>query len=467
MTKNQMAPRKSFYFMGICGTAMGAVAAALKDLGHDVEGSDAAVYPPMSRFLQEKGIRLRDGYRAEQVPEDADLIVVGNAMSRGNPEVEQMLNLRLPYASLPEVLKDYFLRGQRNLVVTGTHGKTTTSSLLAWLLEAGGTSPNFMIGGIPANFGRGSRMGTDSSLVVIEGDEYDSAFFDKRSKFVHYLPEIVLVNNIEYDHADIFGSLDEIKLSFRRMLNIVPANGLVVINGDDESCRDVAEGCFTPVTTVGFGESCSRRIRELGSGAGCTRFALDGVEYDLPMVGEFNVRNAAMALVAAEAAGIPEADRIRGLTSFAGIARRQELRGETARGIRVIDDFGHHPTAMRLALAAMRQQYPEKRIWALFEPRSNTTRRKVFQDDLPLALEGADGVCVASVAHLNGVPAEQRLDPGRVVDRLRELGREAYQEADADAIVERLKGTVGDGDVIIVFSNGGFGGIHDKLLAAL
>jgi len=325
----------------------------------------------------------------------------------------------------------------------------------------------FMIGGIPANFGRGSRMGTDSSLVVIEGDEYDSAFFDKRSKFVHYLPEIVLVNNIEYDHADIFGSLDEIKLSFRRMLNIVPANGLVVINGDDESCRDVAEGCFTPVTTVGCGESCSRRIREVGSGAGCTRFAWGGVEYDLPMVGEFNVRNAAMALVAAEAAGIPEADRIRGLTSFAGIARRQELRGETARGIRVIDDFGHHPTAMRLALAAMRQQYPEKRIWALFEPRSNTTRRKVFQDDLPLALEGADGVCVASVAHLNGVPAEQRLDPGRVVDRLRELGREAYQEADADAIVERLKGTVGDGDVIIVFSNGGFGGIHDKLLAAL
>lgn len=459
--------KKKFYFMGICGTAMGAVAAALKDLGHDISGSDAAVYPPMSDFLLGKGIRILDGFEPGHVPLDADVIVVGNAMSRGNPEVEQMLNLRLRYLSLPETLKEYFLRGKRNLVISGTHGKTTTTSLVAWCLESAGQNPNFMIGGIPANFAQGSRLGTGSDFVVLEGDEYDTAFFDKRSKFIHYLPEIVAVNNIEFDHADIYGNLEEIKTAFRRMLRVVPGNGLVVVNGDDANCLDVAEGCFTPVVTVGFGEQCARRIENVAYRFGASGFSLQGESYELPMAGEFNVRNAAMAATVALAAGLSPQEVRRALASFKGIARRQEVRGETVRGIRVIDDFGHHPTAMAQTLKAMRQQYPDRKIWALFEPRSNTTRRNVFQEELPAALRHADAVCIASITNHKGVPPDARLDPVRVMDRLREWGREAYHEPDADAIVARLKDKAGDGDLIVVFSNGGFGGIHRKLLEAL
>ena len=458
---------KHFYFMGICGTAMGAVAAALKDIGHRVTGCDANVYPPMSTFLEGKGIQILQGFDADNVPADADVIVIGNAMSRGNPEVESTLNQRLRYASLPEVLKDYFLRGKRNLVVSGTHGKTTTSSILAWLLEFAGQNPNFMIGGIPANFGKGSRLGGESDFVVMEGDEYDTAFFDKRSKFVHYLPEIAIVNNIEFDHADIYNNIGEIKLSFRRMINIVPGNGVVVTNGDDQNSLDVCENAHSTVLRVGFGENCDRRIENVDYQPSATAFDLNGESFSLPMVGEFNVRNAAMALMAAQEAGIPIGVLREGLAKFEGIARRQQLRGETARGIKVIDDFGHHPTAMRLALTAMRNQYRDQRIWALFEPRSNTTRRKIFQEELPEALSGADGVCISSVPDPEKVSDDDRLDPDQIVAQLRAKGRSAFHEVDADAIVDRLETEAQDGDVIVVFSNGGFGGIHDKLLQAL
>lgn len=467
MTDERSTAAKKFYFMGICGTAMGAVAGALKDLGYEVSGSDSSVYPPMSEFLESKGIRVLDGYAAEQVPEDADVIVVGNAMSRGNPEVERMLSLRLRYLSLPETLKEFFLRGRRNLVVTGTHGKTTTTSMVTWLLESAGRKPNFMIGGLPGNFGQGSRLGTGSEFVVLEGDEYDTAFFDKRSKFIHYLPEIVVVNNIEFDHADIYANVEEVKLAFRRMLRVVPGNGLVVINGDDPNCREVVQGGFTPVVSVGLGPECQRRIGEIEYRFGASRFRLEGETYEVPMAGEFNVRNAAMAVTVARAVGLSAEEIRRGLAGFKGIARRQEVRGETVRGIRVIDDFGHHPTAMQQTLLSMRQQYPGRRIWALFEPRSNTTRRKVFQEELPAALRHADAVCVAAVGNLNGVPPGERLDPERVVERLREWEREAYLDVDADAMVERLKAKAQDGDLIVVFSNGGFGGIHRKLLEAL
>ena len=467
MMENRNTSAKKFYFMGICGTAMGAVAAALKDLGYAVSGSDAAVYPPMSDFLLGKGIPILDGFHPDHVPLDADLIVIGNAMSRGNPEVERVLDLRLRYLSLPEVLKEYFLRGKRNLVITGTHGKTTTTSLVSWLLESAGKSPNFMIGGIPANFGQGSRLGTGSDFVVLEGDEYDTAFFDKRSKFNHYLPEIVVMNNIEFDHADIYANLDEVKLSFRRLLRVVPSKGLDIINGDDPNCLEVARGCFTPVITVGLGESCERRIEGVEYQFGSSRFTLQGETYEIPLVGEFNLRNAAMAVAVGREVGLTP-DEIRlGLKTFKGIARRQEVRGETARGIRVIDDFGHHPTAMRQTLLAMRQQYPGRRMWALFEPRSNTTRRNVFQEELPAALRLADAVCVASVTNLKGVPPGERLDPERIVERLRQWDCEAYQEPDADAIVKRLAEKARDGDLIVVFSNGGFGGIHRKLLETL
>lgn len=454
--------------MGICGTAMGAVAAALKDIGHQVTGSDAKVYPPMSTFLAEKGIEIKQGYDAANVPADADLIVIGNAMSRGNAEVESALNQRLLYTSLPEVLKEHFLRGKRNLVVTGTHGKTTTTSILSWLLEHAGKQPGFMIGGIPQNFGKGSRLGGESPFVVLEGDEYDTAFFDKRSKFVHYLPEVVIVNNIEFDHADIFDNLEQIKLSFRRLLNIVPQNGLVVINGDDKNCLSVAETCPAPVVKVGFGEGNDHRITAAEYAPEGSKFRLDGEPMFIPMDGEFNVRNAAMSSVAAAFAGL-DTDEIRGgLEAFKGVARRQQLRGTTARGIQVIDDFGHHPTAMRQALTAMRKRFgAERRIWALFEPRSNTTRRRVFQDELPQALAQADGICISSVPDPEKFPEHDRLDPNRIVEALNVGDRRAFHEVDSDAIVERLKIEARDNDVIIVFSNGGFGGIHDKLLAAL
>src|SRR6201987_5202987 len=252
---------KSFHFIGISGTAMGAVAAALQERGFKVTGSDESVYPPMSTFLEERGIKLHKGYRKENIPSDADVVVIGNAMKRGNPEVEAVLNRKLFYLSLPEVLKNYFLRGKHNLVVTGTHGKTTTTALLTWILEKAGRKPGYLIGGIPKNLGQGARL-NDSKYFVIEGDEYDTAFFDKRSKFIHYLPELVIVNNIEFDHADIFNSLDEIKLSFRRLLNIVPQNGMVLLNGDDANCVDAARDLQAPIVEVGFSPNCGHRIRD-------------------------------------------------------------------------------------------------------------------------------------------------------------------------------------------------------------
>ncbi|HXO94289.1 MAG TPA: Mur ligase domain-containing protein, partial [Candidatus Acidoferrum sp.] len=264
---------KSFHFLGICGTAMGAVAVALEERGFKVTGSDENVYPPMSSFLQKKGIALMEGYRAENIPADAEVVVIGNAMKRGNPEVEAVLNRKLLYLSLPEVLRNFFLRGRHNLVVTGTHGKTTTTALLAWIMEKAGRKPGYLIGGIPTNFGEGARL-NDSKYFVLEGDEYDTAFFDKRSKFVHYLPELVIVNNIEFDHADIFNNLDEIKLSFRRLLNIVPQNGMVVVNGDDPNSIEVAKDCLAQMVEVGFSKNCAQRIRDVAYSSSGSRFKL-------------------------------------------------------------------------------------------------------------------------------------------------------------------------------------------------
>src|ERR1700681_1193471 len=381
------APKK-FHFLGICGTAMGSIAAALRERGFTVTGSDENVYPPMSTFLEEKGIKLYQGYRAENIPPDTDLIVIGNAMKRGNPEVEAVLNRKLFYLSLPEVLKNYFLRGRHNLVVTGTHGKTTTTALLTWIMETAGHKPGYLIGGIPKNFGEGGRL-NDSKFFVIEGDEYDTAFFDKRSKFVHYLPELVIVNNIEFDHADIFNNLDEIKLSFRRLLRIVPQNGMVLVNGDDLNCVEVAKDCLAQMVEVGFSKNCAQRIRDVAYSPDGSHFQLGDDVYEIPLVGEFNVRNAAMAAAAARFYDVPKAKIDNALKSFAGIARRQEVRGE-ARGVKVIDDFGHHPTAIGQTLQALRQRYQGQRVWAIFEPRSNTTRRAIFQKELPEALKQAD-----------------------------------------------------------------------------
>src|SRR4051812_21139080 len=397
---------RHLHFLGICGTAMGAVAAAMREQGYTVTGSDDNVYPPMSTFLEEKGIVLTRGYREENLPAGADLIVVGNAISRGNPELEAVLNRKLYYLSLPETLKQFFLRGKHNLVVTGTHGKTTTTSMLTWILKEAGLNPAFMIGGIARNLGRGSSL-HDSKYFVIEGDEYDTAFFDKRSKFIHYLPELLIVNNIEFDHADIFRDLDEIKLSFKRLLNIVPQNGMVLLNGDDRNCVEVAKDCLAQMIEVGFSKNCAQRIRDLSCSQNGCAFKLGEVEFEVPMVGEFNVRNAAMAASAARFYRIPDATIQDALKSFSGIARRQEVRGE-ANGIKVIDDFGHHPTAIAQTLKALRHRYPGQRLWAIFEPRSNTTRRAVFQNSLPDALSVADGVFISQVARLDQLPESDR-----------------------------------------------------------
>src|SRR5438034_3413367 len=297
---------KSFHFLGICGTAMGAVAVALQERGFKVTGSDENVYPPMSSFLENKGIARMESYRAENIPADADVVVIGNAMKRGNPEVEAVLNRKLLYLSLPEVLKNYFLRGRHNLVVTGTHGKTTTTALLTWIMEKAGRKPGYLIGGIPKNLGQGARL-NDSKYFVIEGDEYDTAFFDKRSKFIHYLPELVVVNNIEFDHADIFGSLEEIKLSFRRLLNIVPQNGMVLLNGDDSNCVEVAKDCLAPILEVGFSKNSAQRIRDVAHSTQGSRFKLGDETFEIPLIGEFNVRNAAMAASAARFYRVPDA----------------------------------------------------------------------------------------------------------------------------------------------------------------
>src|SRR5213083_2627707 len=456
---------RSVHFVGICGTAMASTAAAMREKGVQVSGSDQNIYPPMSTFLAERRIEVISGYSEHNLAHKPDLVVIGNAISRGNPEAEAVLERKLRYCSLPELLKEYFIRGRRSLVVSGTHGKTTTTSLLAWVFEHNGLNPSYLIGGIPTNFGQGARF-TDSEWFIIEGDEYDTAFFDKRSKFVHYLPEVVIVNNIEFDHADIFKNLDEIKLSFRRLLNIVPQNGMVLLNGDDPNCVEVAKDCQAQMIEIGFSKNCAQRIRDVAYSSDGSRFKLGEQSFEIPLVGEFNVRNAAMAAMAARFYDVPEKRIESAFKSFAGIARRQELRGE-GRGVKVVDDFGHHPTAVAHTLQALRHQYRGHRLWAVFEPRSNTTRRAVFQQQLPDALKLADGVFISQVARLEQIPEDERLNPERVVAAVAKTGRPAFYESNADAIVNRIVSMVQPKDVIVVFSNGGFDNIHEKLLMRL
>jgi UDP-N-acetylmuramate: L-alanyl-gamma-D-glutamyl-meso-diaminopimelate ligase len=460
-----MTNPKHLHFIGICGTAMGSVAAALKERGFTVTGSDERVYPPMSTFLEDRGVKLMEGYKPENIPANADLIVVGNAISRGNTEVEAVLNRRLTYLSLPETLKLFFLRGKHNLVVTGTHGKTTTTSLLTWVLREAGLDPAYLIGGIPKDLGQGCSL-HDSKFTVIEGDEYDTAFFDKRSKFLHYLPELVIVNNIEFDHADIFPDLDAIKLSFKRLLNVVPGEGMVLINGDDHNCVEVARDCRAQLVEVGFSPNAARHIRDVDYSAEGSEFTLLDHKFRTPLMGEYNIRNCAMAISAAHFYGASLDKIAKAIASFQGIKRRQEVRG-TVKGITILDDFGHHPTAIRETLRGLRHQYSGRRLWALFEPRSNTTRRAIFQHDLPKALAEADGVILSQVARMDQLKPEDRLDPGRVIDDIAATGRPAFYEPGVNEIISRLKPLVKEGDVVVILSNGGFGGIHERLLKEL
>ncbi|MBX3748235.1 MAG: UDP-N-acetylmuramate:L-alanyl-gamma-D-glutamyl-meso-diaminopimelate ligase [Verrucomicrobiae bacterium] len=445
---------------------MASVAVAMKERGFVVSGSDRDVYPPMSGFLADRGVEVMNGYAEANLAHRPDLVVIGNAISRGNPEAEAVLERKLRYCSLPEVLSHFFLQGRRSIVVTGTHGKTTTTSLLAWLFESHGHQPSFLIGGIPENLGQGARF-TDSEWCILEGDEYDSAFFDKRSKFVHYRPEVAIVNNLEMDHADIFDSVAAIQRSFSHFIRLIPRNGLLLANGDDPLVAPLlAEAVHYPAKRFGLGEANEFRATALQLDPDRSRFTLSGTAFHLPLTGEFNVRNALAVAACARHCGFTDAQIQVAFDSFRGIKRRMETRGE-AGGITVVDDFGHHPTAIRETVRALRVRFRGRRLWAVFEPRSNTTRRNVFQEELVDALECADEVVLAEVARLEQLPVEQRLNPERLMEDLRRRGRDAAYLPTVDAIVEHVARHAVPGDVVCVFSNGGFGGIHARLLARL
>lgn len=444
---------------------MASAAAAMKDKGYVVSGSDQNVYPPMSTFLASRQIDVMNGYAERNLAHKPDLVVVGNAISRGNAEAEYVLDHKLRYCSLPELLKEFFIRGRRSIVVSGTHGKTTTTSLLTWVFEHNGLNPSYLIGGIPNNLSQGARF-TDSEWFIIEGDEYDTAFFDKRSKFVHYLVEIAIVNNLEFDHADIFENLDAIKKSFSQFIRLVPRNGLLLGNGDDPNLASLLNVTHCPVKRFGLGSGNAVHAFNLRFGPTATEFEIPSFKFHLNLVGELNVRNALAVIACAKHCGLSNKQIQSAFDTFKGIKRRMEVRG-IAGGVTVIDDFGHHPTAIRETLRALRIKYPQQKVWAIFEPRTNTTRRNVFQDELALAFADADAVVVAEVARLEQLALGERLNPEKLMHDLKTSGKNAAYLPDADSIVTHVSKSIQGGDIICVFSNGGFGGIHVKLLERL
>jgi UDP-N-acetylmuramate: L-alanyl-gamma-D-glutamyl-meso-diaminopimelate ligase len=452
MTKMElmMSKQKHIHILGICGTFMGGIAAIAKQSGYRVTGCDANVYPPMSTQLEAQGIELIEGFGTEQLELKPDVFVIGNVVSRGNPLMEEILNRNLPYASGPQWLADTLLRDKWVLGVAGTHGKTTTSSMLAWILEHAGLNPGFLIGGVPQNFGISARI-TDSSFFVIEADEYDTAFFDKRSKFVHYHPRTAVLNNLEFDHADIFPDLAAIETQFHHLVRTVPGNGLVVSNGREESLRRVIKrGCWTPVEKFGSDDGWNIDANEQVTLNGKPQGTL---QWDL--MGEHNRMNALAALAAARHAGVPVAQGLAALSEFKNVKRRMEVRG-TVNGITVYDDFAHHPTAIDTTVAGLRRKVGKARILAVLEPRSNTMKLGVMKDALPGSLKDADlTFCYAGNL---GWDARGALAP---------LGDKAVVKDDLNELIEAIAAVAKSGDQILVMSNGGFGGIHEKLLKRL
>ena len=456
---------KSVHFIGIGGTGMAAVAAAMQDKGFAVTGSDQNVYEPMASFLAGKKIAVMNGYAATNLAHKPDLVVIGNAITRGNPEAEFVLDHKLRYCSLPELLREFFIRGKRSIVVSGTHGKTTTTSLLAWVFEHNGLNPSFFIGGIPGNFSQGARF-TDSEWIIIEGDEYDTAFFDKRSKFIHYQPEAAIINNLEFDHADIFENLAAVQKTFSHFIRVIPRNGVLLANGDDPNLAPLLNVDFCAVKRFGLGENNSVQAFNLKLAPTASEFEIPSFKFRINLVGEFNVRNALAVAACAKHFGLSNKQIQSAFDTFRGVKRRMEVRG-IAGGVTVIDDFGHHPTAIRLTLEALRLKFPREKIWAIFEPRSNTTRRNVFQSELPAAFGLANNVVISQVARLDQLAASERLDAEKLMQDIKSSGKNAAYLPDADAIVTHIAKNAQGGDVVVVFSNGGFGGIHGKLLDRL
>jgi UDP-N-acetylmuramate: L-alanyl-gamma-D-glutamyl-meso-diaminopimelate ligase len=454
---------------------MAALAGMLQARGHRVTGSDENVYPPMSTMLASLGIQVMQGYQAEHIEPAPDCVIVGNAIPRGNAEVEASLNRKLLYRSQAEVVKEEFIRGRRSLVVAGTHGKTTTTSIAAWLLDQGGLDPTFLIGGVAQNFGVSFRV-TDSDYFIIEGDEYDTAYFDKGPKFMHYLPELAIVNNIEFDHADIYNDLAAVKLAFRRFMNLVPGNGKLIAGWDSPHVRDVVSSMgqrlFTQLETFGTTQDAKWRIFEMDFSGELSKFSVSRAgehwgEFQTPLIGEFNLLNCLAVIIAADTWGLSREVIAGALRSFKNVRRRLEVRGEE-RGVTVIDDFAHHPTAVRETLRGLRNRYRERRLIAVFEPRSWSSRLAVFQDEYASAFAAADYVVIASVFDSQKVSEKGKsLDTSQLIEDISKLDKPAFVLPDADEIIAHLLPQLREGDVVAIMSNGGFGGIHEKLLTAL
>lgn len=461
---------KRIYFAGIAGTAMASLAVLLKHRGYQISGSDSNIYPPMSTFIEENEIQIFQGYHQQNLQNPPDLVVIGNALSRGNPEVEEILSQGIPYISMAELLKTFFIQGRESIVVSGTHGKTTTTSLVAWILEEAGLSPGFMIGGIAENFHTSCQEGA-GKLFITEGDEYDTAFFDKRSKFFHYLPNQLIINNIEFDHADIFSSLEAILQSFQYLLRLVPSSGVVIANGDDENVNQVIQHAYSKVITFGMGKHCdlyAQKIEFTTEGTHCHLFweKYGDLEFFIPLFGEHNVRNAMAAIIVGLHNGLSPAIIQKGLSSFLSVKRRLELRG-TVKGIEVYDDFAHHPTAIQETIHALRQKIPERRILAVFEPRSNTSVGKTHQEKLASAFAQADDVLLALPHRIETLPVDDRLNVAQVVAEIRHNRKQASSFSSVEEIINYLKKHAQPKDRILIMSNGKFENIHQRLLEAL
>jgi UDP-N-acetylmuramate: L-alanyl-gamma-D-glutamyl-meso-diaminopimelate ligase len=459
-----------FHFSGIGGAAMAPLAGMLAERGHRVTGSDAGVYPPASTLLEGLGIRWTNGFSELNLESAPDIVVLGNALSRGNPEVEFVLDRNIPYRSLPQILEEYFLPGHDSLVVTGTHGKTTTTSMLSWILHQAGRKPNFLIGGVAENFGRSFGLGGGSEFVL-EGDEYDSAFFDKAPKFLHYHPREAIITSLEFDHADIYADLAAIELQFRRMVNLVPRGGRIVAWGESETVRGVVAKAFCPVETYGFTPGVDWLAGDVEYTEGETRFRVsyrgtEVVRARMLLAGRHNVLNAVSAIAIAHARGVSGKVIEDALATFRGVLRRLEVKGESS-GVLIVDDFAHHPTAIRVTIDAARHRWPGRKLWAVFEPRSNTMRRRVFEADLASALSTADATILGAVNRANLLGDEERLSTHRVLQTIRSAGKQAEGFETAAEIAGFLGAETRPGDLVLVMSNGSFDGLCGKLLGKL
>ncbi len=470
-----MQDKKHIHLIGICGTAMASLAGLLQLKGHRVTGSDQAAYPPMSDLLRSLGIPVAEPFSEANLAPAPGLVIVGNAISRGNVELEYVLDRRIPFTSLARVLHDEFIQGHESLVVAGTHGKTTTTSMLAWICEVAARrnpalAPSFLIGGVAENFATSFQLRPGRPFIV-EGDEYDTAFFDKGPKFMHYFPDALILTHVEFDHADIYRDLDAVKTAFKRLVNLVPRRGRIVAFDGSQNVSECVSHAFCNVERYGFAIDSVWRLANLRFEQGSSHWTLfnNGAKWadlTLPVAGEHNALNATAAAALAAGQGLPQDAIVEALATFRSVRRRLEVRAEID-GVAIVDDFAHHPTAIRETLRALRSAYPGRRLWAVLEPRSNTLRRNVFEHELVESLALADRIVLAGVFHSEKIPAAERLHPENVVAALTNAGRDAALCPNADAIVTNIVPRLASGDVVAILSNGGFDGIYEKLPAAL